>query len=789
MPDLEPTDLRSAAQQLVERPLADPTPVAELQARATRIVQRRRRAGATLTVVALLLLVAGITTVVTHTGSTRGVASVAGAPTTTTTAGASASATTVAGSTASAAPSAGSATATTVVSGSTATTAKKTSATTARKSAAVAPSTNKAVSGGVQNVSGGITNVVASPTQAPANVQAGGAVTMLQALDAASFDPVALTGSVVSDGVAPAAVFDLLVYTDPATGSIVPQTADSLTSTDGVTWTLKLRQGVKFTDGSVYDAAAVKFNWERLQGDSRAIRGPVANQIQSMNAVDAATLRITLRSKNVLFPASVALIPYVASPTALQAKGSGFAADPVGAGPFVLKSWDRNAQMTLLRSATYWNAPRPYLDQLVLKPVADEAQRINALANGQANVVSIASPQNADQAGRTPNTSGYPVLLNGGIAVWFNTKKAPFNDVRARRAVAMAIDPKDYAKVVDGGAVPPIDSAFRPESPFYDSGVLQPAYDPAGAQQLFDQLAAERGSSLTFSMTAATLPAQQAAAQYIQSSLNKYANVKMSVQTEALPQHTAACTSGSFDGACVMANAFTDPEPAWTGLYTCATPSPTGWCNSQFDRDVADNQQTSDPKQRIADIKDAQKQLVTEVPAFYVERGYSWIFAASTVRDVAFAGDGIPLFDRLWISGRTGTTTTTTAPSTTTTTARPTTTVAPTTVTTPPTTAKPATTTTAAKPVTTTAAKAGTTTSSTAVTSTTAAPIPTIEPLPSTTAPTNPDVALSPTAASQTKRLSGGMLALLVLLAVVFGVTSCAAFFLWRQQRAGTWWE
>ena len=81
-----------------------------------------------------------------------------------------------------------------------------------------------------------------------------------------------------SDGPSSFAVFGLLVYSDPADGQVKPQMADSLTSTDGVVWNLKLRPDVKFSDGTAYDAAAVKFNWARLQDPAnKASRATQAN--------------------------------------------------------------------------------------------------------------------------------------------------------------------------------------------------------------------------------------------------------------------------------------------------------------------------------------------------------------------------------------------------------------------------------------------------------------------------------------------------------------------------------
>src|SRR5213076_1144333 len=101
-------------------------------------------------------------------------------------------------------------------------------------------------------------------------------------------------------------------------------------------------------------------------------RSGLANQIATMEPLDAVTLKITLKAKNALFPGAVTLMPFIGSPTAGKDK---FNNDPVGGGPFVIKSWTRDSQMTLVRNPTYWNAPLPYLDSLVLKPIVDESQR------------------------------------------------------------------------------------------------------------------------------------------------------------------------------------------------------------------------------------------------------------------------------------------------------------------------------------------------------------------------------------------------------------------------------
>jgi peptide/nickel transport system substrate-binding protein len=526
-------------------------------------------------------------------------------------------------------------------SASTTRTTKKTTATTASGAVIAGPR-------------GGITNATAPPSTAPRqDIQSGGTVTFLKVAEIPSLDPITMNNSGGNDAPPASALFDMLVYTDPSNGSVVPQTAESLTSSDALVWTLRLRPNIKFTDGTPYDAAAVKFNWQRLQDPSNAaVRASQANLVQSMDVVDSTTLRFTLKSKNAVFPVAVALIPFVGSPTAIQQMGDSFGSHPIGAGPFIFKSWTRDSEMVLTRNPNYWNAPRPYIDQLVLRVIGDEVQRINTFAAGQGNMVFVGVAANAANAVKSNIGTNNPMVLNGGIIIYFNTKKLPFSDVRARQAFAMAIDFTDYNKVVDSGLLEPIDSVFRHDSPFYDPATIYPPYNQAKAQQLFNAYAADHGP-LNFTMTYAPSQIYVLSTGYLQGVLNKYSNVNMSLKTEASALHVANCTSLNYDSACMSGNIFDDPEPTWTGLFTCnASPSATGWCNTQFDKDVADNQAALDPKTRIAAMKDAQKQFYAEMPALYLERRYSWTFSNPNVQDFKFVNDGLVLFDRVWLKTR-----------------------------------------------------------------------------------------------------------------------------------------
>jgi peptide/nickel transport system substrate-binding protein len=548
----------------------------------------------------------------------------------------------------------GASTSTTAV-GAAGTSGNATTATTKKSTSSAAKSstatTAKKTTSGANQPTGGITNVTsAQPTTPAADVQIGGTITYLKGSDSAGFDPINLTASTGADAPASFAEFGALVYSDPADGVVKPQMADSLTSTDALVWTLKLRPNVKFTDGTAYDAAAVQFNWARIADPKNAAkRASSAQSIAQMDVVDPLTLKITLKAKNAVFPQTVALIPYIGSPTAIQQRGSSFNDNPVGAGPFTLKSWTRDSEMVFVRNPTYWDAPRPYIDQLVEKPIIDETQRANTLLSGAANTLFTVTPQTADQL-KKGGAVEYAAVQNGGPNIYFNMRSGKqFADPRARKAVVEAIDRCDLAKVVLNGAVECEDSLFRHNSPYYDPSIVQLPYNPTDAQALFDQLAAENGGTFKFTITNFPTGNFPAEGQYIQSKLNAFKNVKVDLVTEAVNLHVTNVNSGNFDVA-IYSNPFDDPEPTWTSVFTCkAAPSPTGYCNPKFDAAVADNQLTLNAQQRINDLKDAQKQFYADVPAVYFERRVTWNFGAQNVKDLQFINDGTILWDRIWI--------------------------------------------------------------------------------------------------------------------------------------------
>ncbi|WP_242424970.1 ABC transporter substrate-binding protein, partial [Frankia sp. EI5c] len=175
------------------------------------------------------------------------------------------------------------------------------------------------------------------------------------------------------------AVFDALVALTPA-DELEYRLATSLTSEDSLTWTLKLRPDLKFSDGTPLDAAAVRDNWTLLADPARkSPSAAIAQRIGPLTAVDATTLRITLKESDGQFPRLVAqtALTFIGSPTALRERGDDFRTAPVGAGAYTVTEWLRNDHITLARNPS--SSVRAHLDTIVVRSVPDETQRYNTL--------------------------------------------------------------------------------------------------------------------------------------------------------------------------------------------------------------------------------------------------------------------------------------------------------------------------------------------------------------------------------------------------------------------------
>jgi ABC-type transport system substrate-binding protein len=270
------------------------------------------------------------------------------------------------------------------------------------------------------------------------------------------------------------------------------------TSDDKLTWTFKLRQGVKFHDGTPFNAAAVKATFDRIRDAATASpRRSALAAITDIKVVDDFT--IALVTKEPFAPLLAQISAYnlaIMSPTQIQKAGPKYREQPAGTGPFKLKAWQPGERITLARNDDYWG-DKPKLDALETRVVPEDSARVLLLLSGEADV--IASVPTV-MLKRLESSSAVKVIKKTGfrtIYVGLNNSLPPFNDRRVREAVAHAIDVNGLQRGVLSG-VGKLGGGF--ESPVIGGAKEIPprAFDPAKAKKLLAEAGHPNGFETSF---------------------------------------------------------------------------------------------------------------------------------------------------------------------------------------------------------------------------------------------------------------------------------------------------
>jgi ABC-type transport system substrate-binding protein len=268
-------------------------------------------------------------------------------------------------------------------------------------------------------------------------------------------------------------------------------------SSDGKTITFKLRKGVKFHDGTDFNAQAAKFNLELMINSTR----PVLKTIKSVDIVDDYTIRVNLSTYDALILYEMAQTAFMASPTAIEKNGKKWAeTHAVGTGAFKLKKYERDVRVVLERNDEYWRKDRPYLDGLEMKVVKNPMTQIAALKTDEIQgIISInqGHAQMMEKEGYVLSQSYGPgVGLHGDSknpdSVWANRK--------VREAIEYAIDKETMLKELGYNYPDVLYQLVTTDSPFYNPDLKPRKYNPEKAKKLLAEAGYPNGfkTSITY---------------------------------------------------------------------------------------------------------------------------------------------------------------------------------------------------------------------------------------------------------------------------------------------------
>jgi peptide/nickel transport system substrate-binding protein len=384
-------------------------------------------------------------------------------------------------------------------------------------------------------------------------------------------------------------------------GKLIPDLATGYAfSNGGKTIDVTLRQGVTFSDGTAFNAAAVVWNWKRDLAGTCTCK-PVFLAQPKIAPTGPYSVSLTLPYVDAPFINGIQdnIFNWIASPTAVSKMGEkAFALKPVGAGPFTVVSDTPSSQLVLKRNPHYWETGKPYLDTLIFKPVAADEPAYEAMLAGSGQAYEgMSTPQlvNTFKSHFTltaePSTSPYDIQLN--------TRVAPFNNIKARQAIYYATNAAQIDAKLFNNTYPVTQSFTAAAGLFYEPVVPgYIGYDLAKAKALVKQL-----GGLNITLYTITSPVAESLDEALQTQWQA-AGMKVTLKTFDLTGLIAVFQSHKWQAFLQTAGAF-DPGTGVGVAFRFASFSPfTGVWDKKVDGLINAAASTIDNSQRAKNYAD-----------------------------------------------------------------------------------------------------------------------------------------------------------------------------------------
>lgn len=387
---------------------------------------------------------------------------------------------------------------------------------------------------------------------------------------------------------------------------------------DELTYVLTLREGLTFHDGTVLDAAAVKANFDRMMDPATASpRASDLGPVASVEVTDPLTVTVRLTSAYAPFLQVLSnRAGMMVSPTAVAELGEDFATKAVGAGPYKVASWTKNAELVLEAFPGYWRG-EPAIKRVVFRPISDETVRLTNLRSGTVQIADGIPPQSLSQV-----TSADGLTLNqaaglGFNAFSFNTTKAPFDDARVRRAFSMAVDP---AVILQAAYFGTGSVAFGPIPPSigwaFDPTLTDVRGDAAAAKALLEEAGVAQPVNVTITVT--NSPIFVRIAEILQAQVLEAGFVVTINQIDATSLITVL-RGKEFDLCMSPWSGRSDPDGNMFNYFTTDGPNNfAGWQSAEADRLLKSARAASAQSDRAELYAQVQRLIVAEAPMLFL---------------------------------------------------------------------------------------------------------------------------------------------------------------------------
>ncbi|MBB3934217.1 ABC transporter substrate-binding protein [Aureimonas phyllosphaerae] len=459
------------------------------------------------------------------------------------------------------------------------------------------------------------------------------------------------------------AIFDGLMDYEPGTAKLRPGLAESYEiSPDGKVFTFKLRDGVKFHNGRAMTAEDVKYSFERTVNPAtqspgagflgsiegfEAMQGGTATELSGVKILDPKTVQVTLSRPDATFLSVMALnFSFIVPKEEVEKSGADFGRNPVGTGAFKLAEWTLGQRLVLEKNPDYYREGAPKLGGITFEIGQEPVVSLLRVQNGEVDV-----PGDGIPPAKFREVMGNPaeaaqvvegVQLHTGY-ITMNTKAAPFDDLKVRQAVNMAINKDRIVQIINGRATP-ANQPLPPTMPGYIQNFEGYKYDVEAAKKLLAEAGHEGGFETE--LFVANVDPQPRIAQAIQQDL---AAIGIKASLQSLAQANVIAAGGSAEGAPMIWSGgmawiadFPDPSNFYGPILGCSGAAEGGWnwakyCNEALDEKAAAADAMVDPAkaaERAAAWGEVYKGVMADAPwvPVFNEKRY-------TMRSARMGGD------------------------------------------------------------------------------------------------------------------------------------------------------
>lgn len=385
-----------------------------------------------------------------------------------------------------------------------------------------------------------------------------------------------------------------------------------------LSYRFRLRPGLSFHDGTAIDAAAAKFNLDRMRDPATA--SPRRMELEPIDSIEVTgKLDFLIRLKQPYQPLLQVLAlraGMLVSPAAIERLGADFASQAVGAGPYKVASWTKNAEFVVERFDGYWRG-KAAIRRIVFRPIPDETIRLTNLRSGTVQLIDAVPPQHVKsvEADKSLTVRQMPGL--GFNAFSFNMTRAPFNDIRIRRAFAAAVDRRNIFRAVHFGTGTIAHGPIPPAQAWaYDADFKPPELDLVLAKKLLEQ--AGIASPLPVTVTVTNSPAQVRTAEILQAECGK-AGFDVKVRQIDPSSLISVLRQRDFDICFSPWSGRTDPDGNMFGWFTrSGSFNFAGYANDEVTDLLKRGRSATSESERASIYRLAQAKIAIDVPMLFL---------------------------------------------------------------------------------------------------------------------------------------------------------------------------